>query len=157
MSVVLVLALAGCMPALGSIPSPKITRVEVYKAKRELLLLSYGFPIRRYSVDLGGNPVGHKQQEGDERTPEGQYHITHLNPKSAYTLSLGLNYPNAQDLVRARSAGVDPGGEIFIHGMPNGYRVAVKDWTNGCIAVSNDAIKEIASLVPIGTPVVIYP
>lgn len=157
LSALMLVALAGCMPVLGSIPHPKITKVEVFKAKRELVLLSHGFPVRRYPIDLGKSPVGPKLQEGDNKTPEGTYHITHLNPDSAYTLSLGLNYPNAQDIARAQAAGVDPGGDIFIHGLPNGYRLAVKDWTNGCVAVSNDAIKEIASLVPVGTPVVIYP
>lgn len=151
------LALAGCVPALGSFPQPRVTEIKVYKARRKMTLLSNGFPIRRYDIDLGSDPIGPKRQRGDGKTPEGQYHITHVNTQSAFTLSLGINYPNAEDLRLARAAGVDPGDDIFIHGLPNGYGSAVPDWTNGCVAVANDDIKEIVALVKPGTPITIYP
>lgn len=153
----LVLVLSACMPALGSFPQPKVTKIEVMKEERELVLLSHGFPVRRYPIDLGDNPVGPKRQRGDGKTPEGEYFITHLNTRSAFTLSLGISYPSQADAALAKANGIDPGDDIFIHGLPNGYGSAVPDWTNGCIAVSNDAIKEMATLVKPGTPIVIHP
>jgi murein L,D-transpeptidase YafK len=151
------LLLTACLPVVGSFPHPKITSVEVHKADRQLTLLSYGFVIRRYDIDLGSDPVGPKRQRGDGKTPEGAYHITHVNTQSRFTLSLGINYPNEQDLQIAAASGVDPGDEIFVHGLPNGYGSAVPDWTNGCVAVANGDIKEIVALVQPGTPITIYP
>jgi len=151
------IALAACLPTGGSFPQPKITEVRVHKAARKMKLLSYGFPIRTYEIDLGSDPVGPKRQRGDGKTPEGNYHITHVNTQSRFTLSLGINYPNEQDLQTSTAMGVDPGDDIFIHGLPNGYGSAVPDWTNGCVAVSNDDIREIVSLVKPGTPITILP
>ncbi len=150
-------ALAGCLPTGGSFPQPKITEIKVFKAKRKLKLLSYGFPIRSYNIDLGSDPVGPKRKRGDGKTPEGAYHITHVNTQSRFTLSLGINYPNEQDVQISTEKGVDPGDEIFVHGLPNGYGSAVPDWTNGCIAVKNDEIREIVALVKPGTTITIYP
>ena len=150
-------ALAGCLPTGGSFPKVKITEIKVYKAKRKMKLLSYGFPVRSYDIDLGSDPEGPKRQRGDGKTPEGSYHITHVNTQSRFTLSLGINYPNEEDLKISSALGVDPGDDIFVHGLPNGYGSAVPDWTNGCVAVSNDDIREIVMLVKPGTPITIYP
>lgn len=151
------LLLTGCLSSSNMMPTFKITSVVVNKSDREMVLRSYGFPIRRYEIDLGSDPVGPKRQRGDGKTPEGDYHITHVNTESAFTLSLGINYPNEQDLKISRAMGVDPGDDIFIHGLPNGYGSAVPDWTNGCVAVSNEDIHEIVRLVRPGTPVRINP
>lgn len=151
------LLLSGCFPVGGSFPQPKITSVLVDKSERRMTLQSYGFPIRSYRIDLGRDPIGPKRQRGDGKTPEGTYFITHLNTQSAYTLSLGLNYPNAEDRQISKAMGVDPGDEIFIHGLPTGYGGAQPDWTNGCIAVSNESIYEIVAMVKPGTPVRIKP
>jgi murein L,D-transpeptidase YafK len=147
--------------SLGSPRTPRVDRVVVNKAKRELLLLSGGKTVRRYRIALGFAPKGDKVREGDGKTPEGRYRITWRNPKSAFTLSLKISYPDRSDRARARKAGVDPGGDIFIHGPPTGrdlgkdhYR---RDWTLGCMAVTEAEIREIWRLVPIGTPIDIRP
>lgn len=139
-----------------------VDRVLVQKAARQLTLLSNGEPVRTYRVSLGGNPVGHKQQVGDERTPEGLYTISARNPNSSFHRSLQISYPNAHDRARARAAGVDPGGLIMIHGIRNGLGwVGVLhrtfDWTNGCIAVTNGEMDEIWEFVTVGTPIEIKP
>lgn len=110
-------------------------------------------------IQLGDAPQGHKQFEGDERTPEGRYLIDYGNPRSAYHLSLHISYPNAADKAFAESRGKSPGGDIFIHGQPNGL-VGVRgmgDWTDGCIALSNPEIEELWTLVRDGTPIEITP
>ena len=107
-------------------------------------------------MHLGFQPQGHKAQSGDGRTPEGRYYIDRRNPRSDFFLSLGVSYPNAIDLARARANGVRPGGDIFIHGGPT--RTAdrrKKDWTAGCIAVSDEEMEEIWSMVPTGIPITI--
>jgi hypothetical protein len=102
-------------------------------------------------------PDGHKERSGDGRTPEGVYWIDRRNPRSEYFLSLGVSYPNAADVARARAMGVDPGGDIFIHGEPirGAWHRGKNDWTAGCIAVSNAEIEEIWAMVPTGTQVTI--
>jgi murein L,D-transpeptidase YafK len=137
-------------------------RIVINKARRELLLLRRGEVIRRYLVALGRQPVGHKQEEGDGKTPEGSYTISGRNPKSAFHRSLRISYPNAADRERALRKGVRPGGDIMIHGLPNGrgdlgaaHRST--DWTEGCIAVTDEEIEEIWRLVADGTPVRINP
>ena len=137
-------------------------RVEVYKAKREMLLLRDGQAIRRYRIGLGQSPVGHKERQGDSRTPEGLYTISGRNPASAYHLALRISYPNAADIERARQAQEDPGGDIMIHGLPNDKpeaerRARIADWTAGCIAVTDEEIEEIWRLVLDGTPIEITP
>ena len=97
-------------------------------------------------------------RQGDGRTPEGVFRIDRRNDRSAYHLSLGLDYPRAQDRARAAAGGYDPGGDIMIHGQPNALpdgAVLKGDWTAGCIAVSDDEMEEIWTLVPTGTPIVI--
>jgi lipoprotein-anchoring transpeptidase ErfK/SrfK len=99
-------------------------------------------------------PKGHKRMRGDGRTPEGRYIVDRRNPKSQFHLSVGISYPDAEDIARARARGVDPGGDIFIHGAPNGQRRPPRgDWTAGCIAVKNREIEEIYSMVATGTVV----
>lgn len=137
-------------------------RVVVDKSDRELVLLAGGRVLRRYPVSLGGAPVGHKQREGDERTPEGLYHLDARNPDSAFHLSLHVSYPDAADRRRAAAAGVDPGGMIMIHGLPNAFPFVGRlhrlvDWTDGCLAVTNPEIEQIWAVVEDGTPIEIRP
>jgi murein L,D-transpeptidase YafK len=141
---------------------PYADKIIVKKAARQMLLISNGKAYRQYVIGLGDVPEGHKQQRGDERTPEGLYIIDYRNPKSQYHLSLHINYPSALDKKRANERGVNPGGDIFIHGLPNGMSMlsaALKgrDWTDGCIAVDNNEIEEIWRLVKNGTPIEILP
>lgn len=149
----------------GMAPEPvKVTAVRVMKSERLLELLDkYGNVVRSYRIALGKNPIGHKEYEGDNRTPEGQYIINARNPKSDYYLSLRISYPNVDDRKMAKRKGVKPGGDIFIHGMPNGkswmwwkYNTK-KDWTNGCIAMTDKDIKEMWELVSDNTPITILP
>jgi murein L,D-transpeptidase YafK len=136
--------------------------IVVRKAKRELVLLREGKALRRYLVALGRTPAGAKRRQGDGKTPEGEYTITGRNKHSSYHRSLRISYPNEEDKARARRAGVSAGGDIMIHGLPNGMgRIGAAhrqaDWTEGCIAVTNDEIEEIWKLVPDGTPIRIEP
>jgi len=142
--------------------SPKADRIVVNKSKRELLLLNKHSILRYYKVALGRTPAGAKQQQGDGRTPEGEYRISGRNPRSAFHKSLRISYPSEADRQRARAMGVDPGGDVMIHGLPNGMGAIgaahrLKDWTEGCIAVTDAEIEEIWLLVPDGTPVTINP
>ncbi|MDP3677291.1 MAG: L,D-transpeptidase family protein [Novosphingobium sp.] len=131
--------------------------VRVDKSERTLTLYAEGRVVRTYTgIQLGDVPVGPKRFQGDERTPEGRYTIDYGNPQSAYHLSLHISYPDAQDRAYARAQGRSPGGDIFIHGQPNGYardgRGRIEgDWTDGCIALSNAEIEEVWSLVGDGT------
>ena len=140
---------------------PRIDKVEVYKSERRLELWRQGKLIKSYRISLGGNPIGHKQREGDSRTPEGDYIIDWRNPNSRFHKSLHISYPNAEDKRRARAQGVAPGGDIMIHGLPNGVEAAPMisqfDWTDGCIAVNNREIEEIWQAVPNGTAITLHP
>lgn len=152
----------GSPPARASdLRADDIAEIRVEKAARRLLLLGPdGEVLRIYGgVQLGDAPMGHKQFEGDERTPEGRYVIDHGNPASAYHLSLHISYPNARDRAFAESQGRSPGGQIFIHGQPNYLRFGriPGDWTDGCIAMSNAEIEELWELVGDGTPIDILP
>jgi murein L,D-transpeptidase YafK len=131
-------------------------QIVVHKARREMLLLLGNSLLRSYRVALGREPVGHKEREGDGRTPEGRYTIDRRNPKSRYHLALRISYPNQADRARAAELGVDPGGDIMIHGLKDGV-VREDDWTQGCIAVTNQEMEEIWALVPEGTPIRIEP
>jgi murein L,D-transpeptidase YafK len=128
-------------------------QVIVNKSRCEMLLLRAGSILRTYSIAIGRCPLGHKMQEGDLKTPEGSYVIDRRNPKSAFHLSLHISYPNEADLERARRLGVDPGGDIMIHG---GRERRETDDTRGCIAVTDAEIEEIWRLVPDGTPIEIH-
>lgn len=142
---------------------PEVDNILVEKANRKLYLRKGDEVVREYSIGLGGNPIGHKQQEGDNRTPEGSYIISGRNPKSSYHLSLRISYPNEQDKKFAKERGVSPGGDIMIHGYPNKVPSFMarflknRDWTQGCIAVSDDEIEEIWDLVANNTPIKILP
>lgn len=136
---------------------PPVTQIQVYKGKRIMLLFSGDKVLKKYRVALGNNPVGHKQFEGDGKTPEGAYLITHHNPNSAYHLSLGVSYPNTNDVAYAAAMGRRPGGDIMIHGRAGKDKGRGKDWTAGCIAVKDKEIEEVYSMVQAGTPVIIFP
>ena len=136
--------------------------VLVVKSERKLYLLRAGEVLREFDVSLGLVPTGHKQREGDFRTPEGRYYLEARNPSSDYFLSIKVSYPNSEDRARARAAGVDPGGQIMIHGLPNepkreesSYRGW--DWTDGCIAVSNSDMIDIWLMTGESTPIEIRP
>lgn len=166
-----VTALGGCNPPSQALrrasaaEARDIALVRVEKGARRLLLLDASGAARRTyrGIQLGDAPQGHKQFEGDERTPEGRYLIDYGNPRSAYHLSLHISYPNAADKAFAESRGKPPGGDIFIHGQPNGTvpgLVGVRgvgDWTDGCIALSNPEIEELWTLVRDATPIEIVP
>lgn len=137
-----------------------VDRIEIDKSDRQMVLYAGDTALRSYPVALGFAPEGDKRQEGDGKTPEGLFHVDRRNPTSRYHLSLGLDYPRPQDIARARAAGVDPGGDIFIHGqpamVPDGMMIP-GDWTAGCIALTDAQMDEIWPHIPIGTPVEIRP
>jgi murein L,D-transpeptidase YafK len=133
-----------------------VDRIVVNKRRREMLLLRGQSVLRTYRIALGRDPVGHKEREGDGRTPEGEYRIELKNPRSRYHLSLRISYPNERDRARAAELGVDPGGDIMIHGLKDG-ELPEGDWTQGCIAVTDAEMDEIWTLVAEGTPVSIEP
>jgi murein L,D-transpeptidase YafK len=153
---VALVALSGCSSKFKSYDGPEVTRVLVYKKQRVLFLMHGNQALKAYKFRMGFSPLGHKQFEGDGRTPEGNYIIDTRNPDSNYHLSVRINYPNAKDVEVARSYGRSPGGDIFIHGTPRAF-LNEGDWTWGCIAVSNEAIEEIYAMVHDGTPISIYP
>jgi murein L,D-transpeptidase YafK len=134
----------------------------VDKSDREMTLYRHGQELRRFDISLGANPVGHKRYEGDRRTPEGVYIIDARNPNSSFHLSLRISYPNRRVAESARALGLNPGGQIMIHGMPNDPRSPTPakftfDWTDGCIAVADDEMEEIWNLVEVGTVIEIKP
>ncbi|MCC0063438.1 MAG: L,D-transpeptidase family protein [Defluviimonas sp.] len=149
--------LAGCASKFRSYNGPEVTRIVVFKGRREMHLLHDTRALKSYHIGLGGNPVGDKQFEGDMKTPEGAYRIDRRNPNSQYHLSLGISYPDAQDIAEAEAQGKKPGGDIFIHGQMRKGRGGPADWTAGCIAVSNREIEDIYAMVRLGTPIYIYP
>ena len=137
--------------------SQKVTEIVVKKSKRKLYLFSGDEIIKSYKIDLGFTPEGHKNFEGDGKTPEGSYKIDRKNANSKYHLSIGISYPNPKDRHFAELKSKLPGGDIFIHGTDKPFRWFQRDWTAGCIAVSNKEISEIYNLVEIGTPIFIEP
>lgn len=143
---------------------PNITadRVLVEKAARRLTLLRSGTPLKIYRVALGRAPIGPKEREGDQRTPEGEYQIDFHKENSDFHRALHVSYPEQRDMERASAAEVSPGCDIMIHGIRNGmgwigafHRRT--DWTAGCIAVTDFEIEEIWRAVPDGTPIEIQP
>lgn len=140
----------------------QVSEVLVRKSERRLYLLAGDEVVRSYRIGLGDNPSGHKLYEGDERTPEGEYTLDWRNPDSEFYKSIHISYPNKKDRELASSWGLNPGGNIMIHGLPNNAREMTfvyqgLDWTNGCIAVSNKEMDEIWQLVDDGTPIRILP
>jgi len=139
-----------------------VDRVVVYKHERKLVLLSRGKELRSYKIALGGNPVGPKTRQGDHRTPEGVYVLDSRNPNSQFYKAFHISYPNSKDRAAAKKSGVSPGGDIMLHGLPKEYAWVGKahvlhDWTNGCIAVTNEEMDEIWKVVRVGTPIEIKP
>ncbi|KQO53734.1 hypothetical protein ASF24_05230 [Methylobacterium sp. Leaf86] len=137
-------------------------RVLVEKSARRLTLLREGRVLATYPVSLGFSPIGHKQREGDGRTPEGLYSIAYRNPLSVAHLSLKVSYPNEADTLAAHDGGYEPGGDIMIHGIMNGFSWLgrlhrLKDWTSGCVGVANDEMAAIYARVEVGTPVELRP
>ncbi|MDR2214475.1 MAG: L,D-transpeptidase family protein [Nevskiaceae bacterium] len=148
--------------AAKSTPLPVANRVVVYKSARRMDLMRGDEVLRSYRIALGLVPVGHKEQVGDFRTPEGHYTLTWRNARSDYFLSIQVSYPSPEDVERAQKAGVDPGGAIMIHGLPNRMRREARyyqerDWTDGCIAVSNSDMVEIWLLTQDNMPIDILP
>ncbi|MCU7937103.1 MAG: L,D-transpeptidase family protein [Candidatus Thiodiazotropha sp. (ex Dulcina madagascariensis)] len=141
---------------------PKADRVIVSKTESKLYLMSDHEVFRAFKVAFGNNPVGHKQHEGDERTPEGEYVLDYKNDGSSFYKSIHISYPNENDINLAKKKGVDPGGLIMIHGQRNGFGwlssiTQYFNWTDGCIAITNSEMDEIWEAVDIGTPIEIMP
>jgi murein L,D-transpeptidase YafK len=162
------LAVLAVLPARADVfnsPAPGFVtadRAVLRKAERQLTLYHQGRELKSYRVSLGLRPTGHKQQEGDFRTPEGAYLLTRRNPESEYFLSIQVSYPDADDLAAARKNGVSPGGAIMIHGLPNimkhsRERYLSTDWTDGCIALSNEDMLEVWLLTGPDMPIEIRP
>jgi murein L,D-transpeptidase YafK len=160
--VVSVLLTSFCF-AVDSLPKDAhADKVLVLKKDRTLALLDHGNVLKKYKVALGGEPVGPKNVQGDHKTPEGIYVLDHRNEHSQFYRSLHISYPNADDQAKARKLGKDPGGDIMIHGLPNGFgwigkAHRARDWTDGCIAVTNEEMDEIWRAVPDGTMIEIRP
>ena len=149
------------MPSI-SFGIEKADSVLIIKSESKLYLKKNGVVIKIYHVAFGANPKGHKQQVGDERTPEGKYILDYKKKNSSFYKAIHVSYPNAKDKKRAKQKGVNPGGQIMIHGQKNGlgwlsFITQNINWTDGCIAVSDDAMDEIWNAVVVGTPVEIKP
>ena len=153
---VLAIGLAGCGSKFKTYDGPEVTRVVVMKEQRQMYLMNEDRVLTQHEFELGFAPTGHKEREGDGRTPEGRYFIDRRNPNSEYHLSIGISYPNASDIAEAEAKGVSPGGDIFIHGTPRRFRRAGDDWTAGCIAISNSEMEDVYAMVRDGTPVDIF-
>lgn len=155
-SVAALFAVAACSGKFPVYSGPPVTSVVVQKQNRRMYLLNDRKVLKAYTFDLGFAPVGHKQFEGDGKTPEGSYRINRKNPNSSFYLSVGIDYPNARDTAAARAVGKSPGGDIFIHGTPQRF-IGQPDWTWGCIAVTDSEMEEVYAMVEIGTPIHIFP
>ena len=149
-------------------PYPKIPagitidKLVVVKSKHRLFAWSHNQLIQTYTIAIGKTTVGDKQFEGDCKTPEGSYFIFAKNPNSGWHKNLGISYPNAADIAVAKSRGLHTGGDIKIHGLKNGrFNIGRfhrwKDWTNGCIALTNEEVEDLYAHTPIGTPINIEP
>jgi murein L,D-transpeptidase YafK len=160
-----ILMLAWAIPCVASDALAKdahADKVLVLKSERILELLDHGRVLKNYKVALGSAPVGKKEKQGDHRTPEGLYILDRRNEHSQFYRSLHISYPNAEDRQHAQQAGLTPGGDIMIHGLPNGLgwigkHHRLRDWTDGCIAVTNEEMDEIWRAVADGTPIEIKP
>lgn len=149
-------------PAPSSSLTEKADLVVVEKNSKTLSLFKKERKIASFSVTFGANPVGHKQQEGDERTPEGRYKLDYKKTETKYHKAIHISYPNAQDIADAKKRGVSPGGSIMIHGQKQGWGWAAFltqrfNWTNGCIALSDDDLDFVWNVVDVGTPIEIKP
>ena len=145
----------------------KADLVTVVKSERKMYLSCKGKILKKYDISLGGNPIGHKEVQGDQKTPEGNYKLDYFKPNSSYYKALHISYPNRKDTLNARKMGKSPGGAIMIHGQPNHKKIEKSfldrffkrnnDWTAGCIALENDEMDEVLRLVKVGTPISIKP
>jgi murein L,D-transpeptidase YafK len=148
--------------ATSAVSSTFADEVLVNKSEKKLYLLKEKQILRAFNVAFGENPIGHKQQEGDERTPEGAYTLDYKKEDSAYFRAIHISYPNANDLAQAKAKKVNPGGAIMIHGQRNGFGWAAPitqrfNWTNGCIALTNEDMQIVWNSIVPGTPIVIKP
>lgn len=148
--------LAGCAGKFARYDGPQVTRLQIQKGERKMLLLHGNRVLAAHRVQLGFTAAGPKQFEGDGKTPEGRYHIDRRNPNSSFYLSIGIDYPNEADRAFADAQGRRPGGDIFIHGWGDKRRGRSKDWTAGCVAVRNREMRMVYAMVLDGTPVDIY-
>ncbi len=161
--ILVLVAVPGVAPSSSSAAAIEMAdRVVVRKSERRLLLMRGERVLRTFDVALGLSPTGHKQREGDFRTPEGNYRLAGRNPNSDFFLAIQVDYPGPDDLRRASAEGVEPGGQIMIHGQPNRPSKPLeyyqsRDWTNGCIAVSNADMVDIWLMTPDNTPIQILP
>ena len=163
-SVIITIFLCSLFPFFPAIASAiKADKIIVFKSKRVMLLLNNGEILNAYRISLGKHPVGHKIRQGDQKTPEGTYVIDSRILGSKFHLALHISYPNDADIKNAQQLGVDPGGDIVIHGLPNGLGRKIgklhrmTDWTDGCIAVTNSEMEGIWQLIPDGTTIEIKP
>lgn len=151
------------MPIVSiTMANQKADLVVVRKSESRLYLHRDGKPFAAYKASFGAEPTGHKQQEGDERTPEGRYILDSKNTKSAFHKSIHISYPNEKDMASAKARGVSPGGLIMIHGQKNGlgwlsFVSQWFNWTDGCVGLSNKDMDEVWNAVDVGTPIMIYP
>jgi murein L,D-transpeptidase YafK len=155
--IALVLIVGACGSKFKTYNGPAVTRVIVQKEMRKLYLMHNDQVLEEFHINLGFAPLGHKNFEGDGRTPEGEYRINRRNPNSAFHLSIGISYPNDADRAYARKIGKPTGGDIFIHGGRRRGDKRGPDWTAGCISVSNRQMERIYSMVRDGTPITINP
>jgi murein L,D-transpeptidase YafK len=147
---------------LAAQTATKVDRIVVEKSKRTLTLMAGTKILKTYKVALGGQPVGPKDRQGDHKTPEGIYSVDAKNPNSQFCKALHISYPNQADRANARKLGVSPGGDVEIHGLGSkwgwiGAKHRLTDWTDGCIALTNEEIDEIYPLIKVGTTVEIRP
>ncbi|WP_417763592.1 L,D-transpeptidase family protein [Shewanella sp.] len=145
-----------------ALASEQVDLVVIKKSKSTMQLLQHGKVLKQYRIAMGDQPAGHKLKEGDQRTPEGRYVLDYKKPNSSYYRAIHISYPNDEDIFRARALGINPGGQIMIHGEnPHSLLPAEEaqqyNWTNGCIAVTNKQMDEIWQLVKAGTPIEIWP
>jgi len=148
--------------AAGASEVRKADAVLVVKSEKRLYLLDEGETFASYHVTFGEDPKGHKQRRGDGRTPEGRYVLDYKNAQSSYYRSIHISYPDEQDRRVARQLGADPGGDIMIHGQPNGwgwagFALQTISWTDGCIALTDSDMDHVWQAVDPGTPIEIRP
>lgn len=158
----LLLSIYNVIPEYSLPQGTKIDSLVLRKSQRLMIAYSRGFVVETYRVSLGRQPIGDKEFEGDNRTPEGLYYINDKNAESRYHKNLGVSYPDSSDRENAKRVGREPGGDIKIHGLRNGTGALGRyhrlyDWTLGCIAVTNEEIDELYQSVEIGTPIMILP
>jgi len=151
------LAACGDSSKFLSYSGPQVTQIQVFKGKRMMYLLHGDTVLESYKISLGGDPIGPKHFEGDGKTPEGLYYINRRNPNSAYYLSIGISYPNPQQVAYAAAQRKKAGGDIFLHGRDGKNKGRGRDWTAGCIAVKDKEIREIYAMVRENTPIFIFP